>query len=264
MEVMLFHINSVDKNVQFTCERETEASITFLDIKLTRKPDGSLSTSTYRKPTHTDQYLHFSSHHPKAHKSSMASTVLRRTFAHSSTDEERKKELVRVCNTLKLNGYPHRSVTSKIPEAIRPNRTKEPRTNNSGMYICIPYIQGVSDTIKRILETIDIRVCFKPVNTIKSMVSLPKDQIPLLQKSGVIYKVKCGCCNGSYVGERKRRLQARLDEHKKAVQKDKVNTSAKAEHAWSAGRHIDWDSMRVLDTSGGYYSRLTLEANTVI
>ena len=116
VEVMLSHINSVDKNLR--AKRETEASIAFLDIKITHKPNGFPATSTYKKPTHTDQYLHFSSHHSTAHKSSVAFTILRRAFTHSSTDEEKEKELVRVCNTLTLNGYPHRFVTSKIPEAI--------------------------------------------------------------------------------------------------------------------------------------------------
>ena len=92
------------------------------------------------------------------------------------------------------------------------------------------------------------------------MVSLPKDRILLLEKSGVIYEVNCRCCDALYVGEMKRRLQSRMNEHKKAVQKGEVNTSALAEHAWSADHHIDWDSMSVLDTSGWYYSRLTLEA----
>ena len=40
----------------------------FLDVLLMREEDGTVSTLVYRKPTHTDQYLAFESHHPMAHK----------------------------------------------------------------------------------------------------------------------------------------------------------------------------------------------------
>ena len=39
--------------------------IPLLDTLLHHKNDGSLDVSIYRKPTHTDRYLHFSFHHPR-------------------------------------------------------------------------------------------------------------------------------------------------------------------------------------------------------
>ena len=100
------------------------------------------------------------------------------------------------------------------------------------------------------------------MNTIKSMVSHPKDRIPLSQKSGVVYKVDSRCCNAlyMYVSETKRRLQSRLDEQRKAVQRGEVNISALAKHAWSSGHHIDWDSTAVLDVSRWHYSKPALGA----
>ena len=54
---MLTHINSVHESIQFMCEQETDASISFLDVKISRQHNGSLSTCTYRKPTHQVRYL---------------------------------------------------------------------------------------------------------------------------------------------------------------------------------------------------------------
>ena len=51
---------------------ETSGSIAFLDVLLTRELDGSLSTSIFRKPTHTGRYLPFNSHHPFSQKVSIA------------------------------------------------------------------------------------------------------------------------------------------------------------------------------------------------
>ena len=56
----LDHINSIDQHMQFTSEEQREdGSMPFLDILVMPNKDGSLSTTVYRKPTHTDLYLHW-------------------------------------------------------------------------------------------------------------------------------------------------------------------------------------------------------------
>ena len=56
------HINQQHPNIQFTIEEEKDGKLAFLDVQVTRSSDG-LSTSVYRKPTHTDRYIPFHSHH---------------------------------------------------------------------------------------------------------------------------------------------------------------------------------------------------------
>ena len=66
------HLNSIEACIQFTLEKETEdGKLPFLDVCLCRESDGSVTTSVYRKPTHTNQYLPSDSHHPVAHKASV-------------------------------------------------------------------------------------------------------------------------------------------------------------------------------------------------
>ena len=61
---LLHHINSQDPNIQFTVEEPgTDGSIPFLDTKVTPGPNNTILTKVYRKPTHTDQYLHWDSNH---------------------------------------------------------------------------------------------------------------------------------------------------------------------------------------------------------
>jgi hypothetical protein len=49
-------------------EIEEKGHLPFLDIDVYRKMDGSLGHKVYRKPTHTNLYLHQSSHHHPANK----------------------------------------------------------------------------------------------------------------------------------------------------------------------------------------------------
>ena len=49
-------------------ETEKDNSIPFLDTSVIRDSNGLLTTSVYRKPTHTDQYLAYDSHHPQSVK----------------------------------------------------------------------------------------------------------------------------------------------------------------------------------------------------
>ena len=66
-------------SIKFTYEVETEGQLPFLDLLLKRTNSGGLKLSVYRKPTHTDQYLNFMSHHPIAHKMSLVRTLLERS-----------------------------------------------------------------------------------------------------------------------------------------------------------------------------------------
>ena len=62
LENFFHHINNLHENIKFTMEEESNGELAFLDTLLKRN-NGEISVLVYRKPTHTDQYLHYSSHH---------------------------------------------------------------------------------------------------------------------------------------------------------------------------------------------------------
>ena len=53
----LQHLNSQQLSIRFTMETEKDNKLAFLDTAILREPDGRLTTSVYRKSTHTDQYV---------------------------------------------------------------------------------------------------------------------------------------------------------------------------------------------------------------
>jgi hypothetical protein len=62
-------------------EIEDDGHLPFLDIDICRKVDGSLGHKVYRKPTHTNLYLHQKSHHNPANKHSVLSSLVHRAKA---------------------------------------------------------------------------------------------------------------------------------------------------------------------------------------
>ena len=81
LDHILNHINDLRPTIKFTMEQEKEGSFPFLDALLTRNKEGKGNTSVYRKTTHTDRYLQYSSHHPEYVKRGMASCL----FHHART-----------------------------------------------------------------------------------------------------------------------------------------------------------------------------------
>ena len=72
----LQHLNSLDQNIQFTKEEaRSDGSMPFLDVLITPREDGSLETTVYMKPTHTDLYLQWDSNHTLTSKYGVVGTL---------------------------------------------------------------------------------------------------------------------------------------------------------------------------------------------
>ena len=63
-QLLLQHINSQDPYIQFAVEEPSQqGTLPFLNTLVTVESNNTFSTTFYRKPTHTDQYLHWDSNH---------------------------------------------------------------------------------------------------------------------------------------------------------------------------------------------------------
>ena len=90
----LQHINSVDPAIRFTVEDNKEdGSIPFLDTIVKPEGDSSLSITVYMKPTHTDQYLQWDSHHNLSAKFSVIQTLSYRASTVCSKPELLQQEI---------------------------------------------------------------------------------------------------------------------------------------------------------------------------
>ena len=199
--------------------------------------------------------IQFSSHHPLSHKLFVIKTLFSRADSPSSTLIERTTEEEHISKSLEMNGYP-RSLVMKNRKSQPPPTT----TNKPSAKVTLPYIQGQSEAICHILNEFNIRTSFRPVTTLRKMLSHLKDPIPTLNKTGVVYRIPCVDCDGSYVGQTGKSLGQRIKEHRKAVASFNTDTSALAEHVLTKDHHIDWEDATIINEHPFTQSRCMVES----
>ena len=263
-------LNNIDPNISFTIELEQDNKISFLDTLITQHGN-NLKIDVFRKPTHTDRYLDFNSHHDIKHKISAARTLIHKALTLPSTHASKQDELNHITTTLKCNGYPDKIVkqilTDSTPNTIVPwpeelvgqffKRFDD--TDKPIGYVTLPYISGITDALRRILQKQNIKVATKPLKTLQRMFPSPKHQIAPEQRTNVVYNIPCSDSPWSYVGEIGRSFETRKKEHIRSVKNCKKGSSI-AKHAWDLDHRIDFNNGKVID-SGNYRTRKTLESS---
>ena len=261
----LQNINSVNESIQFTMEQEENLTLNYLDLKLSRKNDGSLNFSIFRKPTHTEKYLDFDSNHPLEHKNSVVQSLMHRAF--NLCDEElRQQEIDHVSNVLENNGYP-KGMIKKIEQRTRRNFNRSNSNNQVGQepevekksYISIPYIPGTSERLKRLFKRYNLEVAHLPTRKLRSEICHLKDKKTPQEKAGVVYRIDCENCDARYVGETGRQVRDRMAEHEKDIQMKKP-ASKVSEHVQQTGHRFKFNEVSILDNSNHRKTRLHLES----
>ncbi|BHF80750.1 5'-AMP-activated protein kinase subunit beta-2 [Sparganum proliferum] len=151
-------LNGIFPDIQFTREEEHDEQRPFLDVLVTRTPNGELNTTVSRKATNTTQILNYHSNHPMAHKRSCVRTLFSRVKTHCSEPEGRVQELRHLRYQLARNGYPSSFVGRCL--RTRPRRTDggEPPT----LWHPLPYIKNVSEEMERIAGELGVGIAHRP------------------------------------------------------------------------------------------------------
>ncbi|KAK6175878.1 hypothetical protein SNE40_014255 [Patella caerulea] len=190
-------------------ETENNNQLPFLDVCVS-KTNNSIRTGVYRKPTHTDQYIHLKSNHPNSVKSATISALVNR--AKKICDPE---SLSKEIDHLKyvftnFNGYPEKFVTNTIKKTLSASAAK-PKPPTAPVRIFLPFNGKVSYQIKRLLmQQPEIDVTFTKSYSTKDVLRANGKQNPTQppQPKRCVYQIACNC-GISYVGETKRALNKR-------------------------------------------------------
>ena len=247
-------------------EPTIQGSLPFLDTLVTIQPDSILSTSVYRKPTHTDQYLHWDSNHHITAKQSVYNTLTHRAKTVSSTHHNLDKELSHIKTALHHCQFPSWALNqweykfTQPPHPARPtsttnNSNKPSNNNNHKTTIVVPYINKTAEKFKRLCKGKGIWVHFKGTNTLRTALGNPKDKDPATNQTGVIYKYQCPHinCPSSYIGESGRSLGERVKEHFKAPSPIHL-------HSATTGHPMDPNQFSIVHKEVNMQSRTIKEA----
>lgn len=218
----------------------------------------------YRKPTHTDQYLNFQSHHPIQHKLGVVRTLMDRCNRIVTEEQDRKEEEAHIISALKKCGYPDwtfNTVKKQMNKSTDKTKTDKPNDEKCKGLVILPYVQGVSECIHRNLLKYKIASAFRPMNTIRQLLVHPKDKRELGDNSEVVYKIPCQSCDKCYIGETGRKLKVRMKEHQdeadeasnkhftraqRKASESTLNKSAITDHVASTNHTIDWEESKIL------------------
>ena len=155
-EGFLEHINSIDLHIQFTTEdAKANGSIPFLDTIVMPQPDNSLLTTVYSKPTDTDLYLHWNSHHHLSAKFCLINTLKHRAKTVCSNQLLLKKEEDHLNRALRRCKYPEWTLTRASITQKKKTNTKQGTDRNTVK------TGSISESYKIICRKHGVRMYFK-------------------------------------------------------------------------------------------------------
>ena len=173
LENLFHHINNLHQNIKFTVDEESNGELVFFDTLL-KQNNGKVSVFAYRKPAHSDQYLHHSSHHQTSCEESVVSSLFNRAYSIITNKDDLYKENARIKQVLKENGY-QESIISKIFKRItnkhslsqsqQQTQATDIQDEEIRMSIHLPYVESTSEKLRHILRSHKIRSSFYRSNS---------------------------------------------------------------------------------------------------
>ena len=238
-------------------EEEANGKLAFLDVCVIKDRE-VLKTVVFRKKTHTGQYLNFESNHQKSVKEGVAYSLFDRAKSLCSHNDGKLEEIKKVEHDLAKNGYP-RSIINKCKKDREKTVESEIQTEKF-TNMSIPYVPGLSEKIRRVGRKYKIRTAFKTQNTLRQSLVKTRPKNGTQDSKNCIYSIKCSCSR-EYIGETKRPLNVRINEHKQNTRQGLIDKSKIANHCWSENHNMIWEDARIIHREPHYFKRKLIEAS---
>ena len=148
----------------------------FLDTMVSRHDYGSISTTVFRKKTHTNHYLDFSSNHPLAPR-----TLLTRADRICTFQRDRDTEKEHVSKALESWGYPKTVIRQHWRSSPTSALPPSPKAT-----ITLPYVRHLAKSI-RILSPQTSESAFAPIRDSDNPLCSSKTAHPPKKKAVVVY-----------------------------------------------------------------------------
>ncbi|XP_072397194.1 uncharacterized protein [Diabrotica undecimpunctata] len=289
IQATLSLFNEFDPHLQFTVELEDSNtnSIPFLDMRVIRMGDNTLTTSWYRKPMASNRFLNYHSCHPFKYKLNLIKALSCRLnrLIHPIN---RRESFQLLKNILVENSYPsslinkylfaqsYGSSLNDIPngDQLRMisnnsiNNTVLPNTvlgNPTTHYSSLPYFPQVTEKLVKLYKhnNVPVKIAIKNAKTVRNLFSKTKTPLSLLEQVNVIYHIPCAECDSCYIGQTGRSLRGRLTTHRSDINLSK-HTCALAQHAINTKHEVNFNEVKILGTERNLVKRQFLEMCAIL
>lgn len=261
---ILNNFNSFHPKLQFTLELEKNNQLCFLDLLLYHD-NNYLQTEWYTKETWSSRYLSYNSQHPISQKKSVVIGLADRAIK-LSDPKYREHAINKAKEALRKNKYPEHLICNifkkRIHKFYNENTPKSHPSNKSKQYLSLPYISGLSESLKHTFKQHNVTIADKGHNLLQNSFSKLKSKIPKDKKSCVVYEVPCKDCDSVYIGQTSQYLKNRLNGHKY----DKKNKTALTNHSSQNNHCFNFDKTKILRTENNskkreFYEMIEIQRN---
>ena len=163
------------------CKDVKEDSLSFLDWAVHTGEDRSLNSDVYRKPTHTDQYLLFDSHHPLKDRLGVITALNHQAETMPTKRDGKETEWKHIKGAFKICGYSNWTHI-KTSKRSRADREEERRRRGDA---------GTSEKLRRSFNIISQFT----IEWQRHKLVHPKDKTPRHEHSCVVQD-----CTDLYIG----------------------------------------------------------------
>jgi len=265
-DTILEIFNSFHERIKFTLEISNNDRINFLDITIINDGHG-LVFDCYKKPSFSGRYVNFYSQHPMSQKKGIVYGLVDKVLllSHPMFHETNLKKAIDV---LLDNCFPLTFIFSTINMRIKQlfykgnNSNKEDKKLTSSAkneYFTIPYVNSVSESFLPVCERFGFRIAYSIHNTLRKFIKRGKDALDLWSHRDVVYKISCNDCEATYIGQTKRQLGTRIQEHIKDINKKSGILSVISDHRLDCDHEMNWNGVEIVDTEPSYGKRLISE-----
>ena len=264
LDTVLNTFNSLHPKIQFTLEEGTDNRLNFLDVTVMIR-DNKIEFNWFHKPTFSGRYLNFESQHPLCHKIGTIIGLIDRAFL-LSHPRFHQQNLNFAINILLDNGYPLNLIFQTLHNRLKKLTTLRVKKSDKHVnnvderkaFFNVPYLPQFSERFRLVIRDQNVMTSYTGMNKLRSFIKVHKDKLPLMSHQNVVYKISCNDCDASYVGQTKRLLKTRINEHRAHIRKNTAQQSVISNHRLQ-NHEFNWDDIEILDEERILNKRLLSE-----
>ncbi|XP_065673970.1 uncharacterized protein LOC136090921 [Hydra vulgaris] len=252
-------LNSQDKSIQYTCEYENaQHQLNFLDICIsTNHSLHKYEFSIHRKDAITNVLIK-----PKSCISpNIAVSIFKGFLARAykiCSEHNIQDEINFLIKVFTENGHSYKQY-SDIAKNYKysTNKSSSQKIDTKNLVI-LPWIPKLSLVLRREFRKVGVKTVFRFGNPLINILCRNKSKLPPNSHPGV-YQLNC-TCGSCYIGETRKKISTRIQEHKNNVTKANWETSGIVEHSQHCNGKINWENPKTLSVISNNYTRKIREA----